>query len=682
MFQNNAWNRTLPNMVVFDDTFVNENVYSGLVVGSEQRQNLHELILGARAVTLNQRLQQLVERIEVHNRELRRIEGAIPGVPDGMSVDEFCALPARTDIDEVILKTEQSLAAAREQHAVRNAERFPLIRPLPGFDITEIDQLLREDLPALDTAAAARMHEHMATLGSSGETWIAEGMARVPASSPNCPFCVQNLHGSPVIVHYRAYFGEEYTELKRRIARSLAELERIHGGMASAAFERAVRIVVERRQFWERFGAVMPQIALDTAAVVRDWQAAREAIAAALRAKLAAPLEPASLSQATRDTIMKHESRRGAMAVLDEQLMQTNAMIDLIKEAAQEASATAISADLIQLRAMRERWTAAVGPLCYAYLHEKAAKVATEQQRNTAQVELEQHKGTVFPGYEAAVNIYLHRFYAGFRVQNVTSTNTRGGPTCSYSVLVNNTPVAIAGGAPGPSFRTVLSAGDRNTLALAFFFASLDQRFGLEQSVIVIDDPVSSLDEHRELTTVQEVRRLAERAGQVIVLSHNKPFLCRIWEGADRAARAALEVSRDGIGSTIRSWDVNQDSISEHDRRHATLRQYLDTNTGNNREVATALRPVLEAFVRVSYPEHVRPGATLGAFRNVSENRVGTEEQVLNAEDTQELSHLVEYANRFHHDTNPAYETIGINDAELRGFVERAIAFTRRPIPK
>ena len=42
------------------------------------------------------------------------------------------------------------------------------------------------------------------------------------------------------------------------------------------------------------------------------------------------------------------------------------------------------------------------------------------------------------------------------------------------------------------------------------------------------------------------------------------------------------------------------------------------------------------------------------------------------------LRDLLEYANHFHHDTNPAYETVRINDAELRGFVVRTLTFTRR----
>lgn len=197
----------------------------------------------------------------------------------------------------------------------------------------------------------------------------------------------------------------------------------------------------------------------------------------------------------------------------------------------------------------------------------------------------------------------------------------------------------------------------------------------------MIDDPISSLDEHRSLTTVQELRRLGERVSQVVVLSHSKTFLCRIWEGADRMVRAALQVARDGAGSTILPWDVDQDSITEHDRRHAVLRAYLANGTPNNREVARSIRPLLEAFLRVACPEHFPPGTLLGGFRTVCEQRMGTPQEILNTQDTQDLRNLIEYANRFHHDThdtNAAWETEVINDAELVGFVRRALAFATR----
>jgi hypothetical protein len=60
---------------------------------------------------------------------------------------------------------------------------------------------------------------------------------------------------------------------------------------------------------------------------------------------------------------------------------------------------------------------------------------------------------------------------------------------------------------------------------------------------------------------------------------------------------------------------------------------------------------------------------------NICEQRVGTPRQILDPAATQELRELVEYANRFHHDTNPAWETEATNDGELRSFVERALMF-------
>ena len=42
MFYKGTWNRTLPRLALFDDTFVDANIHSGLAVDARHRQNRHE----------------------------------------------------------------------------------------------------------------------------------------------------------------------------------------------------------------------------------------------------------------------------------------------------------------------------------------------------------------------------------------------------------------------------------------------------------------------------------------------------------------------------------------------------------------------------------------------------------------------------------------------------------------
>lgn len=684
-FQNNAWNRTLPNMVIFDDQFIDQNIYSGLAVASEHRQNLHELILGAQGVALNQKLQGIVGQVEAHNTALRAKASAIPASGRGtISVDEFCALPAQTNIDDAIQTAERNLAAGNEQDPVRNTPSFALF-DLPSFDIVEINGVLGQNLETLDSAAAERVRAHLSTIGQGAETWVANGMERISDASESqensfCPFCAQDMQNSPVLQHYRAYFSQEYANLKRAASTAQTNVNLVHGGDIPTKFERAVRVAGERQHFWARF-CDTPDIVLDTASIVHKWLSARDTIAAALLAKQAAPLDPMTLSDTGINAITDYEISRQTVITLNQELQKANTRIQKVKQQAVSANLSTLDSTLVQLKAIKARHTVATDALCRDYLAEKAAKAATETLRDQARTALDQHRSNSFPSCQRAVNTYLSRFNAGFSLGNVCSANTRGGPTCTYDVVINNTSVPVASGTPvqgSPSFSNTLSAGDRNTLALAFFLASLDQDPGLADKVVVIDDPVSSMDEHRALTTIQEIRRLAQRVSQVIILSHSKPFLCSLWEGADQSQRASIQIVRDATGSTICGWDVNQDCITEHDRRHALLRDYISRNIGDIHEVARVIRPTLEAFMRVACPEHFLPGMMLGAFRGLCEQRVGSAHEILDSGATQELRDLVEYANRFHHDTNPAWETTAINDGELRGFVRRTLEFAKR----
>jgi wobble nucleotide-excising tRNase len=681
-FQNGAWSAPLPSLAIFDDTFVAENVCAGIEIGSGQRQNLHELILGAQGVALNTELQRHVAAIEQHNRDLRTKENAIPAAArQGFGTDEFCALAADPDIAAHIQETERALAAAQSAAAVQAQSDFTALE-LPQMDGAVINAVLARDLPQLDAAAAAEVQAHLAHLGQQSERWIGEGVGLIAAASQNqpgesCPFCKQDLAGIQLINHYRAYFGAAYAELKAEIESATRTVTRDHAGDIPAAFERAVRVAGEKREFWSRFMAV-PELVLDTADIARVWKAAREAAEAALARKQAAPLERMELDAPALAALASYEHQRTALGAISARFLSINGEIAIVKEQARGANVATLTADLARLNAVEARHEAAIAALCSDYLTERDAKATTETMRATARGALDNYRQNVFPTYEVAINNYLQRLGADFRIAGVNSVNNRGGSSATYSVLIDNHQVALTADA-GPSFRNTLSAGDRNTLALAFFFASLEVDPQLADKIVVVDDPMTSLDENRSLVTVHELRRLADRVAQVIVLSHSKPFLVAIWKDAPANNKAAMRITRAAVGSAVTDWNVNQDSITEHDRRYLRVQAYIQmADPAAERVVASDLRPMLEAFMRVAYPSEFPPGSLLGPFLNVCTQRIGAGSEILTAPSAAELQALLDYANRFHHDTNPAWQVENINDGELRHFSERTLRFMRR----
>lgn len=255
-FQNGAWSALHPQMMIFDDSFVAANVCSGIEIETVHRQNLHELILGAQGVALNQAAQEQVLKVEEHNRALRQKADAVPASERGnLTIDEFCDLPADLSVDEKLEAAQRKLAAARAAEPVRLRPAFAALA-LPAFDSATLRAVLARTLPELQADAAARVREHLKALGRGGEAWVSEGVMHAAEISKSqlgaapCPFCAQDLESSILIQAYEAYFSNAYKALKSAITDTGQSINTAHGGEVAAAFERAVRVAVETRNFW------------------------------------------------------------------------------------------------------------------------------------------------------------------------------------------------------------------------------------------------------------------------------------------------------------------------------------------------------------------------------------------------------------------------------------------------
>jgi wobble nucleotide-excising tRNase len=253
-----------------------------------------------------------------------------------------------------------------------------------------------------------------------------------------------------------------------------------------------------------------------------------------------------------------HNARCADIEIVATELQTANANLEVVKEQAREANAATLATDLQRLRAIEARYDPIVAASCDAYLAEKRAKAATERARKAARAALDTHRATAFPAYGVAINDFLQQFNASFRIGPVDAANNRQGSSANYSLLIDGNPVSLNGPDGDQCFKNTLSSGDRNTLALAFFFASLQNDPARSRKIVVIDDPMTSLDEHRTLHTLQEMDRLSRDVAKMVVLSHSKPFLLGVWEKCRQVPKTALEVRRTGTGSTLASWNVTR----------------------------------------------------------------------------------------------------------------------------
>ncbi len=360
-------------------------------------------------------------------------------------------------------------------------------------------------------------------------------------------------------------------------------------------------------------------------------------------------------------------------------LIVKNEEVKRIKEQAEHGSLVNAKKELERLQTIARRFEPANIALCLEYVAAKEAKLEAEVRKIEAKDALNNYRNTSFPECQTAVNRFLLRFNAEFSLESFRPVDPQGQPSSNYAFTINQKSVPISSAQAEPCFGTTLSTGDKNTLALAFFFASLESNPDLSNAIVVIDDPASSLDDGRTVATAQEIQRLVGVTNQVVVLSHSKRLLCEVWGNGNHASCKSMKIVNAGIdSSTIESWNVTDAYVSDYDRRHDIIRNYVENTVGQASEVAISLRPALEGYLRTACVENFPPGTLLGAFTGHAKNMEANGNPIISSAELAELDVLREYTNRFHHE-NPSWqaELANINETELRGFASRVLEFTR-----
>jgi wobble nucleotide-excising tRNase len=676
-FSNGVWSATVPEIVIFDATFVSENVFSGDSVDIDHKRSLYRVIVGKDGVTLAREIEELDAASRAKATEIREKAAPIQAViPKGTTLEAFFALAVDPAIDGKIAAKENDLDAVRQADEIGKRAKLSMLT-LPALPPGFAEVLARTvDGIAEDAEKRVKAQIDAHEMHAHGQTWLSEGVGFVRQN--RCPFCAQDLApAAPLLDAYKAYFSKGYDELRTAITAMRTSIETGLGDQRIAAFERVCDTNVAGVEFWSRFGQ-LPALGWEPGAGDK-LRGLRTAALALLDRKAAAPLEKVEPDAAFTTAADAAASVATGAQAYNQTVATSNAIIDAKKTSTGAADVKTVEAALAQLRMVKNRHEPDVGQQCDAYQAAVAAKADIEQQKNAARDKLDEYTKKVIGKYEQSINRLLGDFHAGFTITKTEHGYPGGVASSSYQILINGTPVDLGDDKTPldkPSFRNTLSAGDKSTLALAFFLAQLEHDPERSSKIVIFDDPFNSQDNFRKDHTVRKVRDCGESCVQVIILSHDPYFLKRIWERLQdkTAERKSLELRRLGLLNTaIVEWDVEAATQGAYKADRQVLTDFYHEGAGALRDVVQKIRPVLEYYTKILGAGAVAEQDTLGVIVGKIRH-AGAGHQLFPLCD--EMDDLNVYTRRYHHGENPNAATEPIYDGELHGYVRRTLELT------
>jgi wobble nucleotide-excising tRNase len=493
-FSNGKWKSTAPQIHIFDGRFVEENVHTGYEVNTDNRRNFYRTVVGPKGVELANKIDELDSQIVANQTKLTLEEKVLQQhVPKGTTLETFLALSADPNIEKKIVAARIGLKAAengaeiekRPQLVPANLPRLP-----EGFKATLAKTL--EDVSA-EAGAAIRAQIGKHKFHYDGEQWLATGLTHIAENS--CPFCGNDLGNNELIRAYQGYFSAAYAAFKSELvelrSETVAALSEVSGIKAVQAFKTAER----EATFWRQYVDIVvtfPDIVEKIGETLRTfYKAAIELI----EKKIAAPFDKAPLTSEFGKAEADWANGIETLAACNDAMAPANALVQNFKDATAKRDKAAFQADLDGFAAINERHAEPVNSLANAYYKMLEEKSALVLQKNEKKEELDNYDAAIFGEYQDAINKYLKLCGASFTIVNCKKNYVGKMPQSTFCLQFDKSIVKVtaAGEDGNPSFGTTMSAGDKNTFALAFFLVLVDRDTSIAEKIVLFDDPFTSL---------------------------------------------------------------------------------------------------------------------------------------------------------------------------------------------
>lgn len=498
-------------------------------------------------------------------------------------------------------------------HSQKNAQPKPHVDKVVAPSI-DLDALTNEVDTLVCRSVVAQTLDEL-TSNAKLAAWVQEGLHLHTGehTSDTCRFCQQPLQAVRRAA-LEAHFNDAFAGFQNDLSALLSKLKVAKQTAASLSLPDASR-------FYE---ALVPEVSHARAMVLTaqsETQSALDALIARVEAKRDQPFAP---------TAMQAQATARPSSITDS-VAEFNGIVEKHNHISAEFSASVDSAcKKLEASYVAEAQTE------FAQLFD-AVKVATTELdgAKTTQAEIQtqinelerailEHRR---PADEltAELRAYLGRDELRFEVKGTGYALTRSGQPVAH-----------------------LSDGERTAIAFLYFLKSLqDRTFDLKNGIVVIDDPVSSLDDNALFSAFGYMKDRTKDAGQLFILTHSFSFfrLVKNWFRYINKHRKKLKLDAQPArffllrsrphadGSRTSELGYLDRLLEEHESEYQYLfkRVYQEANRNDVVELEhhyglpNVARRLLEAFLAFRFPEmsgDLQPRLDRVPFDNAKKTRI------------------------------------------------------------
>ena len=679
-YSEGAWSEARPEVVVFDQNFIETNVYSGADFRVEHQRSLLRFALGEAAVIAKSEADTSADRANRATTSITGIKKGLAGYHVGILLEDFQKLPL---IDKGELETklayQEQLKVSAEKNSSLSKQQRPKVIPVPDFVFKPLTDIFNHSLERTHDAAkdaVNTINSHAEVLGHGDETWLSEGTTLL-ADNDKCPYCGQGISNIDLIQAYRLHFDAKFHAHQDDVKRLPDLVERLAGKDLTDSIIQSLDLQIEREQFWSNELELQSTTA-KTETLRSLFSELQSELTAVVKRKIADPTTTISIEalDAAKGVVKKIQAH---LALVNDSLAKSQSAIDDFISVLDHTDAESITTEIKRLQSIRTRHYSADATRELSRL--EAAKkelIDANEEKDRKRAELNTLMDETLTKYQTQIDSWLKILDASFTIKVSRKFDRSGEPKAEYHLNIRGDELGKQ-----HSFAATLSEGEKRTLAFAFFLAKIfDDPEQLARSIIVLDDPMTSFDQNRNRKTINSIRRLSDEAGQLIVLAHNRHFLWDVEKDIKKDIKrhnpdnhiqklASFEIHREGKKySGLKTLDLKQKCEDKYQQSHRVISEFISTGEGAADAVAGAIRRMLEGYLIRRFPGENLAGKALGTM--INEIKTATDNPALGYAKNQinELNDMLTYANDPHHDDGASND---ISKVELTDYCNRAL---------